>query len=112
MLRRSLEMTSGTVQSERIMDSPCFVPCRFQDLMGVTRTHSFCGMKGEVVFTECGDLIGCFENSDSLYEWTYCMESQVRMLGPLLPYRPPLGEGGSVPQRELKCLMPIPLAFR
>lgn len=50
--------------------------------MGVTRTHSFCGMRGEVVFTQCGELISCFEDSENLYEWTYCMESQVRMLGP------------------------------
>lgn len=52
--------------------------CHSQDLPGVTRTHSYCGMKGEAQFAKCDLFIKCFEETESIGDWAVCMETKVR----------------------------------
>lgn len=43
----------------------------------MTRTHSYCGMKGEAWFAKCDTFVGCFDDYDTLYDWATCMEKKV-----------------------------------
>eukprot|EP00752_Nemacystus_decipiens_P007682 g6866.t2 len=49
----------------------------YQSLRGIARTNSYCGLKGEMEFATCNKLIGCFDDNDSIYDWTVCMEDQI-----------------------------------
>lgn len=51
---------------------------RRQDLPGISRTHSYCGMRGEAEFAKCDVLVSCFNDNDNLYDWAVCLETQVR----------------------------------
>lgn len=51
----------------------------YQSLRGIARTNSYCGLEGEMEFATCNKLIGCFDDYDNIYEWTVCMEDQVRL---------------------------------
>lgn len=50
-----------------------------QDLPGVTRTHSFCGLEGKAEFAQCAVFISCFDDYNTLYDWSTCIETQVRL---------------------------------
>eukprot|EP00752_Nemacystus_decipiens_P002672 g2500.t1 len=49
----------------------------FQNVTKVTRTNSYCGLKGELEFATCNVIIGCFEDNDNINDWNVCMEDQV-----------------------------------
>ena len=48
-----------------------------QDLTGIARTASYCGLRGQIEFATCNIIIDCFENNDNIYDWNVCMEDQV-----------------------------------
>lgn len=48
-----------------------------QDVPRLTRTHSFCGFTGTSAPPSCEDMISCFEDYDTLYDWSACIEDTV-----------------------------------
>ena len=65
---------------DRRKSRPCACSTRLptdQELPGIARTASFCGLKGQMEFATCNIIIECFENNDSIYGWNVCMEDQV-----------------------------------
>lgn len=62
----------------------CVLRKSLQDLKGVVRSHSFCGLQGEFFLAQCSRFIGCFEESESAYAWAHCMEENVSNSPPSL----------------------------
>lgn len=56
-----------------------YIDARFnmQRLPGVSRTASYCGLKGEIEFATCNVVINCFDGNDNISDWNSCMEDQV-----------------------------------
>ncbi|CAM9793594.1 unnamed protein product [Ectocarpus sp. 12 AP-2014] len=56
-----------------------YVDARFniQAVDGVSRTASYCGVRGEMEFATCNVVINCFEHNDNISDWNECMEDQV-----------------------------------
>ncbi|CAM9741762.1 unnamed protein product [Ectocarpus fasciculatus] len=48
-----------------------------QAVDGVSRTASYCGVRGEIEFATCNIVINCFDDNDSISDWNECMENQV-----------------------------------
>lgn len=44
----------------------------------MTRTHSYCGMRGHAPFAKCPMFIQCFETNNNMNDWETCMENEVR----------------------------------
>lgn len=50
-----------------------------QDVPLLTRAGSFCNLKAEAVFPSTEAFFACFDKSDNLYDWEYCMEKKVSL---------------------------------
>lgn len=69
----------------RVLDTQPLLPAtrsRTQEVDGVIRTHSYCGMEGVSEFAKCDTFVDCFESNDNLYDWAVCMENQVLWRAP------------------------------
>ena len=44
----------------------------------MARTASYCGLESETEMSTCDVLIGCFEDNETIFDWTTCMENEVR----------------------------------